>query len=233
MRIETNGPYVRLLDKAFTDVYKRIAYDYDFTVNAEYQNADASEFNWTWTAVAGSKLPPGLIMASSGRISGTPTESGSFDANITARNKNTSSIFSTKKYTILVQLPQSNIAIAAKTLTAPRAEVFTYDYKTNTDATKIDKSKIVYSSTVLKQGQVFPPGMTLNASGILSGTPTKKGKFEFTLVATFTDNNPTAERYAASQDMVFISDAPDFNYVDVAVGFNHACGATDQGQVLC
>ncbi len=233
VRIETNGPYVRLLDKAFSDIYKRIAYDYDFTVNAEYRNADSSEFSWTWTAASGSKLPPGLIMASTGRISGTPTESGSFDVNITARNKNTASIFSTKKYTILVQLPQSNIAINAKSLTAPRAEVFTFDYKTVTDTTKIDKTKIVYSSTVLKQGQVFPAGMTLNASGILSGTPTKKGRFEFTLVATFTDNNPTAEVYTASQDMVFISDAPEFNYVDVAVGFNHACGATDEGQVLC
>jgi alpha-tubulin suppressor-like RCC1 family protein len=33
--------------------------------------------------------------------------------------------------------------------------------------------------------------------------------------------------------MVFVGDAPDYGYRDVAVGFNHACGATTDGKVLC
>lgn len=233
VRIEATGPYVRLLDKSFSDIYKRLPYSYDFKNSAEYKNADASEFSWTMAAASGSKIPPGLTMSTAGILSGTPTESGSFDVNITARNKTTSAIYSTKKYTILVQVPQSSLVVNTTTMTAPRSQAYSFDFKTITDVTNLDKSKLVYTYTVAKTGQQFPAGMTMNSSGVISGTPTKKGSFGFTVVATFTDSNPTAETYTASADVVFIGDAPTYKYVDVAVGFNHACGATEDGLVLC
>jgi alpha-tubulin suppressor-like RCC1 family protein len=232
VRIEANGPYVRLLDKTFTDLYKRVAYSYDFTKSAEFLNAGASEFTWSMTN-AGVKLPPGLTISAAGVLSGTPTESGSFDINVTARYKSNSAIYSTKKYTLVIGLPQSSMAVNTTTMTAPRSQAYSFDFKTITDVTNIDTSKIVYTYTVVKTGQQFPAGMTLNSSGVISGTPTKKGSFQFTVVATFTDGNPTAETYTASADVVFIGDAPSYKYVDVAVGFNHACGATEDGLVLC
>jgi alpha-tubulin suppressor-like RCC1 family protein len=232
VRIEANGPYVRLLDKTFTDLYKRIAYSYDFTKSAEFLNSGASEFTWSMTN-AGVKLPPGLTISSAGVLSGIPTESGSFDVNVTARYKSNSAIYSTKKYTLVIGLPQSSMAVNTTTMTAPRSQAYSFDFKTITDVTNIDKSKIVYTYTVAKTDQKFPAGMTLNANGVLSGTPTKKGEFKFTLVATFKDNNPTAETYTASNDVTFVGDAPSFKFVDVSVGFAHSCGVTTAGLVLC
>jgi hypothetical protein len=34
---------------------------------------------FTWSLAAGSSLPPGLALSSGGTISGTPTQSGTFD----------------------------------------------------------------------------------------------------------------------------------------------------------
>src|SRR5215470_18454503 len=52
----------------------------------------APPITWSWVAQAGSSLPPGLVLAPSGSISGTPTTTGTFNVTVTASDSSTPSL---------------------------------------------------------------------------------------------------------------------------------------------
>jgi hypothetical protein len=140
-------------------------------------------------AVSSGGLPPGLSMGSAGDIRGTPTASGSFSFYATVTWSSTppcvSQSPSDRKFTINVRpqvlrafvvtssLPDANIgqAYTAPALAAANATV---------------------SSWTLAGG-TLPPGLTLGANGIISGTPTASGLHSFTVQANASPNNDTKQ----------------------------------------
>lgn len=125
----------------------------------------------TWTVDSGS-LPDGLNLSAAGVISGTPTTAGTFNFTVKAANLDGGN---TKALSIVVappivppavtttSLPGGNIGAAYnQTLAATGDPTITWDIA----------------------GGSLPGGLNLSAAGVISGTPTAMGTFNFTVKAT-------------------------------------------------
>ncbi len=137
---------------------------------------------YTWALSTGS-LPAGLTISSSGTISGTPTTAG------------------TNNFTVLVYDTASNaITKALSILINPTLEISTSSLTNGT----VD---IQYSATLAATGGTspytwalsngnLPAGLTLNTSGIISGTPAVAETYSFTVLVT--DSNSLTANKALS-----------------------------------
>ena len=120
----------------------------------------------TWSATG---LPEGLtIDSSTGKISGTPTKSGSSSVKITAKNSHGSN---TKTLKLFVGIPAS---ITTKSITYGLAG------KSYSVALKANGTAAITWS--IKSGNL-PEGLTLAENGKISGKPTKSGTSTFTVIA--------------------------------------------------
>ncbi|MBH8567410.1 putative Ig domain-containing protein [Microvirga sp. STS02] len=131
---------------------------------------------YTYAITAGA-LPAGLTLTSAGVLSGTPTASGSFNFTVRATDATTgtgSPFSGSRSYTFTISAP--TITVAPTTLP---------DGATNT----------AYSQTITASGGTapysyaittgaLPAGLTLTGAGVLAGTPTAAGTFNFTVTAT-------------------------------------------------
>jgi choice-of-anchor A domain-containing protein/uncharacterized repeat protein (TIGR02543 family) len=129
---------------------------YSFTATATY----APTFSATG-------LPPGVTMATSGILSGTPTTVGSYTATLTATNSSGSATQSLPF--IVYPVPVINPPLS---VTGKLNEPFTYTITASGSPTS-------YNATGL------PTWLSLNSTtGIVSGTPTATGTFTCTVLAT-------------------------------------------------
>jgi hypothetical protein len=126
---------------------------------------------YTWSVPSGT-LPSGLALSAAGVLSGTPTQGGRLD--FTVRVTDASGSFTTKAFTLTV-------SVGALTIT--------------TDSLPNGTAGSAYSQAVAATGGIppytwtVPPGalqsgLALSAAGLLSGTPTQGGTFNFTLRVT-------------------------------------------------
>lgn len=123
-------------------------------------------------AIAAGVLPAGLSLnAATGALTGTPTAAGSF--NFTLRATDANSFSGTGTYTLVVAPP--TITIAPTTL--PSGTVAAAYNQVITASGGI--SPYTYGVTA----GALPAGLTLS-TGIISGTPTAGGTFNFTVTAT-------------------------------------------------
>jgi uncharacterized protein (TIGR03437 family) len=122
--------------------------------------------------VAGGALPPGLTIAGAGQISGTPTQTGTFQA--------------------LIQATDGNGSIAQSFLTIP---VRTDGLLILTNSLPNAQAGSAYSSTVVAVqgtapytfqviGGALPPGLSLLPNGNITGIPTTPGSFQVRLRVT-------------------------------------------------
>ena len=129
-------------------------------------------------AITSGALPVGLTLnLTTGALSGTPTSSGTFNFTIKATdNSGSGGPFSnTRAYTIVVAPP---VTVIAPT-TVPNATVGTAYSQTFTASGGISPYSFAVTAGAL------PAGTSLNAAtGVLSGTPTAGGTFNFTVTAT-------------------------------------------------
>jgi len=136
---------------------------------------------YTWT-VSDGDVPPGLTMSSGGTLSGVPSAaSGNFNFTVTATDANgdpTSKSYALRMAVahILLYPAGLNQGVVGE----PYIETFT-----------ADGGIAPYSYSV--QGSV-PPGLELNPTGVLQGTPTRAGEFTFTVAVKDanggTESNP-------------------------------------------
>jgi hypothetical protein len=123
---------------------------------------------YTYSVTAGT-LPSGIILASNGNISGTPTVQGQFIFTVTATDVNL--CVGSREYSFTVDCP--TITITPTTL--PDDSVG----KSYSQIITANGGSSPYSFTIISGN--LPDGLTLNSSGSISGTLSKAGTFNFTI----------------------------------------------------
>jgi hypothetical protein len=123
--------------------------------------------------VSAGALPAGLALSTAGVLSGTPTASGTF--NFTVRAVDSATRPGTRPYTLVVAVPTLSITPA----TLPGGAAGT----AYSQALTATGGNAPYAFTV--SAGALPAGLALSAAGVVSGTPSVAGTFNFT--ATVTD----------------------------------------------
>lgn len=127
-------------------------------------------------AVTSGSLPAGLDLDASGALSGAPTAAGTFNFSITATDSSTGAgpYAGATAYTLTIAAPTLSVSPASL---ANGAVGVAYSQSINASGGVAPYSFAVTSGTL-------PAGLTLQADGALSGTPTAAGAFNFTVTAT-------------------------------------------------
>ena len=129
------------------------------------------------TSYTASNLPPGLTLnASSGFITGTPTNAGTYLVPVTATNAaGTSGATITLGVASAPPLPEVTSVLTASGYTG---STLSYRVTTQGDYNGVGYEPTGYTASGL------PPGLSLSASGTLSGTPTQAGTFPVAIGVT-------------------------------------------------
>lgn len=127
---------------------------------------------FTYTVVHGT-LPPGIKLATSGKLSGTPTGVGTWDFTVQLADKGKPANFAEQD----LQLSVDPISLTA----AMPAGLQGKSYSGKITAVG-GKGKLTYS----RVGGTVPPGLKLAATGTLTGKPEVAGTFQLTVLATDT-----------------------------------------------
>jgi hypothetical protein len=150
----------------------------DGTETEEYEVAIEAAFGtapYAWDVSAGD-LPDGITLAADGVLSGTPTESGTF--NFTARVTDDDDVTDTQALQLIIAEPDPAIT----TTTLPDG----------TENSAYEQTLAATDGTAPLTWDVsagtLPDGLTLSSAGVLSGTPTEAGTFNFTVRVTDDDS---------------------------------------------
>ena len=129
--------------------------------------ASGGKSPYTWSVASGS-LPPGLTLTSGGVIGGTPSTTGTFDFVAQVVDASGLILSATKSFSITILQP-----VSIATISLPNGGM-----------------NVVYSATLLASGGKspytwsvasgsLPPGLTLTSGGVIGGTPSTTGTFNF------------------------------------------------------
>ncbi|HEY1128618.1 MAG TPA: putative Ig domain-containing protein [Roseateles sp.] len=150
-------------------------------------------------ALASGSLPAGLVLASNGTLSGTPTAGGSFNFTVTATDSSTGTgPFSATSGTLTLTVAAPTIAVNPGSLSNATAGSAYSASVTGSGGTAPYSLAVTVGS--------LPAGLTLASNGALSGTPTASGTFNFTVTAT--DSSTGTGPYTGSRPYSLIVDAP-------------------------
>ena len=144
--------------------------------------ASGGKTPYGWSIASGA-LPAGInLNASSGAISGTPTQSGSFS--VTIRAQDSSSPVQTTSKIFAVAIAAAVIPLSISTSTLPSVGV-NQAYSANLQAAG-GTPPYTWS---LNSGQL-PAGIALASNGQISGTPTTSGQSNFGVTAKDSSSTP-------------------------------------------
>ncbi|HMX24411.1 MAG TPA: Ig-like domain repeat protein [Blastocatellia bacterium] len=145
-------------------------------VNTAYSptvSASPAGGNYTFAVTSG-LLPTGLALNSNGTFSGAPTQSGTFNFRIAATGFGACSAF--QDYILTVNCPTLSLTPTA----LPGGTLGT----TYNQAVMASPAAPAGSYSYSVSSGVLPTGLTLNAAtGVITGTPTSSGTFNFTITA--------------------------------------------------
>lgn len=175
------------------------------TLNATYGVAYSQQYtagggtpSYTYSISAGA-LPPGLSLnTGTGLLSGTPADTGSYNFSVRVRDNTTGTgapFARIQNYVIVVASPTMTITPAS----LPAATAGAFYNQTLTTSGGIGS----YSYTIFDGA--LPPGMTLSWTGVLSGSPTASGVYNFTVEARDANTIGTQMLYSLVVDPAAIS----------------------------
>lgn len=142
-----------------------------------------------WSIIDG-ELPPGLELAGDGTISGTPTGTESADFGFTAQMLDGGGAVCSKDFTIFLTACVPQGFITAESFVGNVGWPYSFQILGNNDDSlpgsglRFFRQETVPDPIVwqLAPGSNFPPGLSINAaSGLISGTPTTPGDYEYTI----------------------------------------------------
>ncbi|WP_250901836.1 MULTISPECIES: putative Ig domain-containing protein [unclassified Dyella] len=158
-----------------------------FTSAAPASGTAEAAYSHTFTASGGTPtytyalsvgtLPAGLSLSSSGVLSGTPTVAGTFNFTVQATDSSTGTnapFTATQPVALVLAAP--TVIVAPSTLPASTGGV-AYN---QTITASGGNGTYIYSPSA----GALPPGIGLTSGGVLSGTPTTAGTYNFTVTAT-------------------------------------------------
>ncbi len=124
---------------------------------------------YTWSLASGSgPLPPDLTLSSTGTINGNATANGTYNFSVQVRDSRGST--TTRGFTISVRDP---LVIPSATMpSGVQGREFSFTFEAT--------GGLAPYTWALNGGRL-PQGLTLDAGGVLSGTPTSYGNFSFTV----------------------------------------------------
>ena len=127
-------------------------------------------------AVTAGALPAGLTLSATGTLAGSPLASGSFALSITATDASSGSgpYATTRSYTVVVAAPALTLAPAVLANGAVGAAY--------SQALTASGGTAPYSYAIT--AGALPAGLTLGATGQITGTPTAAGRFTVSITAT-------------------------------------------------
>src|SRR5262245_25963348 len=150
------------------------------TVNAAYAQTFQAFGNatapYTWSVFTGS-LPPGLTLAPTGTLTGVPTSAGTFDFTIRVADSRTPPQTTQKEFSLVINPAPGPLSITTGS-PLPSGIIGTAYSQTfsATGGTTPYRWSLVTGS--------LPAGLSFSASGVLNGTPTSAGTFNFTVRTT-------------------------------------------------
>lgn len=146
----------------------RIANLYDFTLIAQ---GGTTPYAWD-LLLGGGALPPGVSLSSNGRILGTPSSGGVFPVVVRVTDSNGNSFQSA----LTLRIDAAVLLISTTSLAAAPANV---PYNQTISAIG---GNAPYMFTLLSGS--LPPGLNLSSAGVISGTPSNAGNYNFFIRAT-------------------------------------------------
>ncbi|MCE9667137.1 putative Ig domain-containing protein [Myxococcus stipitatus] len=156
------GPVLGIITSTLEDAYVAEAYSVTLTATG-----GVAPYSWT---VASGTLPQGLDLSTNGVLSGAPTAPGT--ATFTLRVQDATSNAATTELSLAIySLP----TVAEATVPARGVgETMSVTFQATGG-----KPPLAFSSS-----GTLPPGVSLSQQGVLSGTLTQAGDFDFTVTAT-------------------------------------------------
>jgi uncharacterized protein (TIGR03437 family) len=167
---------------------------------------------YTFTLVGGT-LPPGIVLGSTGTLSGTPTTAGSYT--FTVKVTDTTGASAVGTFTLTVAPP-------ALTVTTPSplpSGMVTVQYPQQVLAASGGNAPYTFSVPA----NSLPAGLTLTPGGAISGTPSVTGAFPFTL--TVTDSSVPTLMSAAALSLTIRPLTADLITSAGSLSFSLAAGA--------
>ncbi len=151
------------------------------TVNSQYGvqlTATGGTQPYQWS-VSGGALPPGIGL-SGNVLSGIPTQTGTFQFSVTVRDSSVgASLQTTQAFSVTITSNNNNSDLRISTSSPLPSGTVNSQYGVQLTATGGTQPYLW-----LQNGGGVPPGVTLNQTGILAGTPTALGTFTFIAVVT-------------------------------------------------
>jgi uncharacterized repeat protein (TIGR03803 family) len=140
----------------------------------------------TPTFSAAGTLPPGLVLSTSGILSGTPTTLGAYTFTVTATD--TLGISNSQAYTVTIN---SQVTITTTSLFNWTVNIAGYNQTIHAGG---GTSPVAFATTT----GTLPTGLSLSSTGVLSGKPTATGSFAFTITATDAVGVSVSQSYTIS-----------------------------------
>jgi sugar lactone lactonase YvrE len=146
---------------------------------------------YTWS-VAGGALPAGITLSSGGLLSGTPTAAGTYLFLVEAADQAAVANPGYEQFTLIVTpitittngFPFGNVGTAYSQTLAATGGTAPLTWSLNPVA-----------GNNASPNQYLPPGLTLTTAGVLSGTPTSAGQYNFWVTVTDANNNTNTRNY--------------------------------------
>ena len=154
---------------------------------------------FTWTVTQGA-VPPGLALGVDGSLNGTPTAAGSYAFTVTATDSAQTPGSGSQPFNVTIDTPGPLVVDPGQT---PPAGVHGTSYSITLTATG---GYLPLRWTVT--AGTLPPGLTLDPSGTLSGTPTKASSTPFAFTVTVTDSSTPTPATNSVPYAITISEPP-------------------------
>jgi hypothetical protein len=156
---------------------------------------------YTYTVTSGAVPPPMVLNPATGVLSGIPNAAGSYTFIVTATDSTPGipGCSGSQIYTIDINAAQCGpITLSPTSLPSATPGIF----YSQTITASGGNAPYTYTKTFGS----YPPGVTLSAGGVLSGTPTMPGSYTFTVTAT--DSTVAAPPCSGSQIYTLLVNCP-------------------------
>lgn len=238
--VRPGAKFIGMADATLPDAVKRSDWSFDFSTLATIVGFEQTELEWEMVE-DGASTPPVGLSANGTVLSGAPNKSGEYVVAVTVKPLDPESTVPavTRKYVLKVILPATSITLPGSIPGGDAVVAYSYDFKSPTVLENIPVGALSWTLVLdrdpasLPDGveNSLPPGVTLNSSGLLSGTPSKGGTFVFSVKAQFKDSE---EDVSDQREYTVVIKGAGFTFTSIDSGNGRTnCGVTTTGAAFC